>query len=121
MLPGLGPGNPFRRGVSADAAPAGVEAASEALSDGGTGGSATEEDAGEPSFSLTGEEVVVLLLFVLALTGVEGLGNRLKRSGDSFRTTMALELAVRPARPLVVVEVAAIVYFAVVYSGVEVW
>lgn len=100
-----------------------MEAASEALSDGGTGGSATEEEAGEPSFSLTGEEaVVLLLLFVLALTGVEGLGKRLKRSGDSLRTTMALELAVRPARPLVVVEFAAIVnYFAVVYSGIVVW
>lgn len=60
--------------------------------------------------------MVVLLLFVLALTGVEGLGKRLKRSGDSLRTTMALELAVRPARPLVVVEFAAMmVYFAVVY------
>lgn len=57
------------------------------------------------------------MVLLLALTGVAGLGNRLKRSGDNFRTTIALELAVRPARPLVV-EFAAIVYLQ---SCIVVW
>lgn len=102
LAPGFGPGNPFRR-VSVDAAPAGVEFASEALSDGGTGTSAMDE-AGEPSFSLTGEEAFVVFIFEsVALVGVlfeESLGNRLKSSGDSLRTMTVLVLPVRLERPL---------------------
>lgn len=103
LAPGFGPGNPFRRGVSVDAAPAGVEFASEALSDGGTGASAMDE-AGESSFSLTGEEAFVVFIFEsVGLVGVlfeESLGNRLKSSGDSLRTMTVLVLPVRLERPL---------------------
>lgn len=64
------------------------------------------------------------MLLLLALTGVVGLGKRLKRSGESFRTTMALEVPVRPARPLVVeLDAAMVVYLLVVkvvYSSVVV-
>jgi hypothetical protein len=84
-------------------APAGVEFASEALSDGGTGASAMDE-AGEPSFSLTGEDAFVVFIFdSVALVGVlfeESPGNRLKSSGDSLRTTTVLVLPVRLERPL---------------------
>lgn len=86
-----------------DAAPAGVEFASEALSDGGTGASAMDE-AGESSFSLTGEEAFVVFIFEsVGLVGVlfeESLGNRLKSSGDSLRTMTVLVLPVRLERPL---------------------
>lgn len=78
LLPGLGPVNPFRRGVSAAGAPAGVEAASEALSDGGTGCSAMD-DAGEASLSLG--------ISVLGLRRSDE-GNRHRRLGESLRTTM---------------------------------
>lgn len=51
-MPGLGPGTPLRRGVSAAEVPAaGVDAASEALStdEGGRGSSADEEAGDEGS------------------------------------------------------------------------
>lgn len=83
-------------------APAGVEFASETLSKGGTGASAMDE-VGEPSFSLAGEEALVVFIFEsVALVGVlfeESLGNRLKSSGDSLRTMTVLVLPVRLERP----------------------
>jgi len=90
LLPGLGPGMPFLRGVGA----AGVEAASEALSteEGGATGSADVEEGDALSllwFSLLGFSLVELSLleFFLLLDEVTLLGNRLRRFGASLRTT----------------------------------
>lgn len=115
-MPGLGPGTPFRRGVSPGVAPAaGVEAASasEALSaeEGRTAGRSAADEAGE-------ERSAALIsggLFWLVLDLLLGLPPTMARrdSGGSFRTTIKESLAefleppVRPARPLVDVEVAA--------------
>lgn len=110
LAPGLGPGTPLRRGVSAAEVPAaGVDAASDALSDGGIGAS-TEDDAGEEgSFSLTGESALdsssLMILFFLSFTsGGGGLAKRLNKSGESLRTTTPFEEGPdRLERPLVAV------------------
>jgi hypothetical protein len=75
LLPGLGPGIPFLRGVGA----AGVEAASEALS--------TEEGGAKGSADVEEGDALSLLGFFLLLDEATLLGKRLRRSGASLRTT----------------------------------
>lgn len=97
LLPGLGPGTPFRRGVSPAVAPvAGVEraSASEPLSaeDGRTGGSSADEAGDELSLVL-----MLGVLFWLSL--ILGLANCWRVSPDSFRTTIKeLDEFLAPAR-----------------------
>lgn len=96
LLPGLGPGTPFRRGVSSAVAPvAGVEmaSASEPLSaeDGRTVGSSADE---------AGEELSLdLMLGVLFWLLILGLANCWRLSPDSLRITIKeLEEFLAPAR-----------------------
>lgn len=98
--------------MSAEAPPAGVEAASEALSDGGIGWSAARDNAGDPSLSLTGELAPAGSIFTsdgcvgfdvgleLFLPPDEESGKRRRSSGESLSTRMFLE-PVR-TRPLAV-------------------
>ena len=106
-MPGLGPGTPLRRGVSAAEVPAaGVDAASEALStdEGGRGSSADEEAGDEGSWILTGESVLLTLprLLFLSFPSGGGVTNWLSRSVDSLRTTILLEGPDRLERPFAV-------------------
>lgn len=90
LLPGLGPGTPFRRGVSPGVSPgvapaAGVEAASasEALSaDDGRGIGTSEDEAGE--------DCSILSSVGMGVAGFRSAGSRkrCKRSGDSFSVSM---------------------------------
>jgi hypothetical protein len=101
LLPGFGPGTPFRRGVSPGVAPvAGVEvaSASEALSaDDGRGTGTSEDEAGEEcSGSL------ILSSVGMGVAGFRSAGSkkRCSRSGDSFsvRTRELTGLAAAAAR-----------------------
>jgi hypothetical protein len=83
LLPGLGPGTPFRRGVSPGVAPvAGVEvaSASDALSaDEGRGTGTSEDEAGE-------ECSLILSSVGVGVAGFRSAGSRKRcsKSGESF-------------------------------------
>lgn len=81
MLPSLGPGIPFLRAPSAP--PAGVEAASEALSTEEAGSTAS------PDVDEGGDEIMSFALS-LSSEGVLLLGKRESRVEDSFRTMARL-------------------------------